>query len=489
MKRGLLIVGKDVDAFLASHINQNEMFGLKLDIVVLKHRDLLEFSERFPAIDVIHSLPRFLRDNSPPLEAETDSSLFRALHSLEEKFKLRSSNRYIHYDFFRARPRDMTLRQHVIRNILFVRFFESIGLGQYDFILGELSRSFNLICSDMAKSVGVEYLSIVNIGITRAVAFVDDRFQLRGLEKKKARLLADPAALEEYRAKARALIDEFRNRPRYTHSFLINHSFQAGSVVKRLLGKGKAILLELRALPIDRKFRVDYIYQNPVVRIWSRHVTAKFKAKIFQWVFFKRGFDSSGDFVYFPLHAHPETTTSLFSEFMVDHTSQQASSVEFVSKALPAGMKLVVKEHPYMLGVREARHYPEFHRWYNVDFVRPGLSQFELIQKCRLVLTLCGTVGLEALFFSKPVIALTDSYYGYFRQIRNIRSFPDLESEIPALISSFKLDETGLVEDLALLLYSIHTGAIYFLIDDDARVIGKENLDLLASSIVDELSL
>lgn len=489
MKRGLLIVGKDVDAFLASHINQNVRFGIKMDLVVLKHRDLLDFRERFPAISTIHSLPEFFSRHCDILERLSDAELFRIQREYQAKFGMRSPNRYIHYDFFRARSRFMGQRQHTIRNILFIRFFEDLDLGQYDFVLGELSRSLNLICYDIAKKIGIEYLSIVNIGITRAVAFVDDHFQLRRLAEKKARLMADPGLLKDYVQKARQLVDDFRNKPKYTHSFLIDHSFRFARQFTRLLEKARALMLEWKAYPIDSRFRVDYIYQGPVRRIWSRDVTAKLRARINKWLFFDRAFDYGSDFVYFPLHAHPETTTSLFSEFMVDHTSQQATSVEYVSKVLPGGVKLVVKEHPYMLGVRDAKHYANFRDWYNVDFISPTANQFDLIKGCKLALTLCGTVGLEALFFGKPVIALTDTYYSYFKQIENLRDFASLEKVIPHLISTFELDEPALLEDLAVLLHSIHLGAVYFLISDDERVIGNENLDILASSISHELSL
>ena len=43
MKKGLMIIGKDVDAYLANHINEQYNAQLNVDIVVLKHRDKLEF--------------------------------------------------------------------------------------------------------------------------------------------------------------------------------------------------------------------------------------------------------------------------------------------------------------------------------------------------------------------------------------------------------------------------------------------------------------
>ena len=56
MKKGLIIVGKDVDAYLASHINEKYNKQLNIDILVLKHRHKLELEKKFQYIKNIYSM-------------------------------------------------------------------------------------------------------------------------------------------------------------------------------------------------------------------------------------------------------------------------------------------------------------------------------------------------------------------------------------------------------------------------------------------------
>lgn len=114
-----------------------------------------------------------------------------------------------------------------------------------------------------------------------------------------------------------------------------------------------------------------------------------------------------GKFVYFPLHVDPEASTMVLSP----HQTDQLTVVEAISKALPPGYSVVVKDHSPMLGRRPRDFYRKLRRLPRVHLVDMRLDSFALIRKSEAVITITGTVGQEALFLGKPVVALGESPY------------------------------------------------------------------------------
>ena len=62
----------------------------------------------------------------------------------------------------------------------------------------------------------------------------------------------------------------------------------------------------------------------------------------------------------------------------------------------------------------------------NVKLVHPSVNPKQIIKKCDLVTTIAGTVGLEALFFEKPVIVFSDVIFSYFPNVFRIKNKNDL---------------------------------------------------------------
>ena len=115
------------------------------------------------------------------------------------------------------------------------------------------------------------------------------------------------------------------------------------------------------------------------------------------------------DFIFFPLHYEPEITTLIISQY------NQCSVIDIVARQMPATWKLVVKEHPAMIGQRSYRFFAEMKRRYpNVVLIDPDVSAYRLASDARAVLTLNGTITLEALIIGTPAIYLSRSRFGGF---------------------------------------------------------------------------
>ena len=117
------------------------------------------------------------------------------------------------------------------------------------------------------------------------------------------------------------------------------------------------------------------------------------------------------EFALFLLHYEPEKTTVPDGGLNGD----QLAAVRTAASTLPDGMRLLVKEHPSQLMYvanghtgRTPAFYRELLRIQGVGLVDRRVSNWDLIDRARVVFTVTGTVGLEATFVDTPVV-----YFGY----------------------------------------------------------------------------
>ena len=118
----------------------------------------------------------------------------------------------------------------------------------------------------------------------------------------------------------------------------------------------------------------------------------------------------------------------------------QLAVIENISKALPVGYRLVVKEHPWMIGLREPRYYDAIARIPNVTLVRPVMDSHDIIADSSGVVILTGTVGLQAVLHGKPVIALGNTYFSYFDFMYRAAGYSELPGLFQKALNEFTPD-------------------------------------------------
>lgn len=113
---------------------------------------------------------------------------------------------------------------------------------------------------------------------------------------------------------------------------------------------------------------------------------------------------------YFPLHLQPELTTSALGEAL--YFNQVVALRHFAEVCQQAGMSVVVKDNPKQnFSHRSAYFFDAVGGIKNAIFVSRGVPSHQLIQSARLVGTVTGTAGLEALRNGKPVICYGDAWW------------------------------------------------------------------------------
>jgi hypothetical protein len=89
--------------------------------------------------------------------------------------------------------------------------------------------------------------------------------------------------------------------------------------------------------------------------------------------------------------------------------------IETLSKNIPAGYKLLVKEHPSMLEStpRLMSFYQTLMKFPNVELVDIRLSAKKIIKKAQLVIVIDGSSAIEAIIAETPVLTMVPFVYDF----------------------------------------------------------------------------
>jgi hypothetical protein len=120
-------------------------------------------------------------------------------------------------------------------------------------------------------------------------------------------------------------------------------------------------------------------------------------------------------YVYVPLHYQPEATTSPAGGVFAD----QLIMVDLLSKCVPEGWSVYVREHPVQFKTIGSRgecsrtidFYDDLASLSNVKLLPIPASNIDLIDHSEAVATVTGTGGWEALLREKPVLVFGYAWY------------------------------------------------------------------------------
>jgi hypothetical protein len=127
-----------------------------------------------------------------------------------------------------------------------------------------------------------------------------------------------------------------------------------------------------------------------------------------------REVDLTTPYIYVALSYQPERTTSPLGGVFVD----QALMVDLLSKTIPEGWRLYVKEHPRQFQPGSRGHMTRTGQFYrdiaalpNVRLVPMSMVPFDLIDNARAVATVTTTTGFEGVVRGKPAIIFGHAWY------------------------------------------------------------------------------
>ena len=128
------------------------------------------------------------------------------------------------------------------------------------------------------------------------------------------------------------------------------------------------------------------------------------------------------NYVFFSPHLLRESTL----HYRATHFSNQTSLIEIIARVLPADLKLVVREHPHWHDRYPKELIKTWSSIPNVVVISPKLSIHNIISRCKAVLTINSTTGLEACAYKKPVITFIPTIYDVLSNVALVRELHEL---------------------------------------------------------------
>ncbi|MGC1107215.1 MAG: hypothetical protein WA876_11815 [Candidatus Acidiferrales bacterium] len=233
----------------------------------------------------------------------------------------------------------------------------------------------------------------------------------------------------------------------------------------------------------DGRFEVGSYHGTPPWQPVWQDATRIARHAASEMAIFAHCFDTRRPSVYFPLHVQPEFTTNVRAPFFTN----QIALIENISKSVPAGYQVLVKEHPGMKGERNLSYYRNLRKLHNVQLLSPLLDSHDLIQASAAVLTITGSSAWEAVLYEKPVVSFGPLYYGFYDLIYPCGNVADLPGVLSEAIEGFAPKHELLLKLVWALLESAHELEWADPIRQP-HVAVKRNCEKVADAIVAELA-
>jgi capsule polysaccharide modification protein KpsS len=155
---------------------------------------------------------------------------------------------------------------------------------------------------------------------------------------------------------------------------------------------------------------VYYSHQigNPLTYSWKmlrRNLLRKIRLRRLNRFF--ETYSYQDKYYLYPLHFHPESSTSVQAPDYID----ELSTIRNIAFSLPFGSYLYVKDHKSAAGYQSPAFYQGIKNLPNVKLLHYNCDTKKLITHAQGIITLTSTVGYEALLLGKPVYLLGRVFY------------------------------------------------------------------------------
>lgn len=293
-----------------------------------------------------------------------------------------------------------------------------------------------------AKERGIPYLQLKATKIGNRVALNDDAIELSGHI---AKLLGSKKKLPEWALEeAREHLNGVRQRGiRYEGAISKERRFKFADSLT-LIAKGLAIDIKRYLDPVTRNdnHSESMFYTHFYERIRNPVKNYLLERRLRNHLLSAEELKTHSDFTFYPLHFEPEVSLQVFGR----PYQNQIELVRTLAANLPAGMKLLLKEHPRANGFRPWGYYQKLLDIPNVQLIETRIPTHVVVQHASLVAVVSGSTGLEAAICKRPVLTFGTPVYNalHGNMIRHITDMNSLGWEIRSLLNNYSHDEAAL---------------------------------------------
>lgn len=417
------------------------------------------------------------------------------INELEEKYGLPNLWKYVYVDRTVAMRKigftykyGFSYNYNDVLKLLQRRFriIESfIEKANPDILIGTCFAGMStLILYHIAKKMNIPIITIFTTRIKNRITFSDNTYDEFGYIYKVYDDIISGKRNANYIQEAQEFIEEFRNKRIYYEGVQpldLDKPLLEKSFIKTLYGIIKHFYNYYFG-----DYKKDYLFTNTINVVYDKIRVYLRKKSLKNW---KRWefIDDKEEFVFFPLHVEPEMALMLWAPYYTN----QINLIQNIAQSLPIRMKLYVKEHPAMFGMREKSYYKKLLRIPNVKLIHPSVDSYELIKKSKIVFTISGTAGWEALLLGKPVITFGNVFYNKLDFVKKVKDITELSWIIKETLENYKFDEKKLLYFAASIFeesFPINFYSLWYEKDYN-KILSSEDLEILVSKLAQKMEL
>lgn len=397
-----------------------------VSMLVLSHADVIKARVEGIPESLISSLEGFARNGVDAPEMLTLDELRRRYLEVPWAAVIASERSFTDYSFLQGGTGHRPERDDYIVPLILriVTFFEQayLSLQPQAVITSFGDNIFNYIATIVAEELHIPVImpqpsflnegGVMESGFLGSTRYMESFSMIRRYQELRKRALT---AVERQRAEAFSCVLK-----EYEGQRTLDYIYKEKDYEKPIspqCNRIVAYLKEQRRLDSDIAF-----YKIAAWRKVRANLTRIYRLRQLRKFLASQPEAGLGEFVFFAMHFQPEASTLVNGIWYAN----QIALIETLSKSIPLGFTLVVKDHPRGRGTRPLWQYKHIVDLHNV--ILSDLPSKELVRRSRMVVSVSGSVGFEALALDKPVLVLGRTFHTFNTLYYRIRSVEDLPS-------------------------------------------------------------
>jgi hypothetical protein len=141
--------------------------------------------------------------------------------------------------------------------------------------------------------------------------------------------------------------------------------------------------------------------------------------------------DITDDYLLYFIQRQPEATIDLYAGYFAN----QLEVVKNISRICPLTHDLFIKLHPNGMGELSFFDLYRLSKLPRVKIIKYTEDSLSLIRKSKCIITISGTIGMEASIIGKPVLLMSDVYYKRLNGITRIIDYDMLRDKVLEVIT------------------------------------------------------
>lgn len=441
-------------------------------IHIINDEDDKENVLKYNATAIMENINQYISNN---FNKYTKDEIFIKVKEMQMK--------YNGIDLWKAISTDRFLREKNIEKsykylVLVMEFWEEI-FQKYKpvlFINETVAFIYPYLAYIACKRFNVLYQGLYYARITKRFYITND-------------LVGHSISIEHYYNKYNKNMEKYKleNAKVFVEKFIINKVKPCQKIDKRKRSKNiiKRLSNIIRNPQEYEKLDLTKPNSNIAIHYIRSHIKSYIKKKIYKLVKFDKP-KYQEDYFLFPLHFEPEATVYISATYYMN----QLSTIETISRLLPIGTFLYVKEHPDAIGTRNSlSFYKKIQNIPNVKLISASEDIFEFIEHSIAVIHLANTTALEAIFRRKPIIMLGDQYWDIYKHSNKINSWKEFED----VLNKIYKEKNKLIPERDMLIFVASildgTNEANILYQDMNQVLEKENIIKIFKALVENYQL